>query len=102
VRDEVWIANLRYRGSVEDRVHELLSDRLEAIHDLFGQLPDTLEDVWVAIAQRDEARARQIIDAIPRQHPFELRYDRIEPVDWESCSQVLDGQSQIEVLMRGW
>jgi hypothetical protein len=102
VRDEVWIANLRYRGSVEDRVHELLSDRLAAIHDLFGQLPDTLEDVWVAIAQRDEARARQIIDAVPNQHPFEMRYDRIEPVDWESCSHVLDDQSQIEVLMRGW
>jgi hypothetical protein len=32
VRDEIWIANLRYRDSVEDRVHQVLADRLEAIH----------------------------------------------------------------------
>jgi len=36
VRNEVWIANLRYRDSVEDRVHSVLADRLEAIHGLFG------------------------------------------------------------------
>src|SRR5438552_3556425 len=37
-RTEIWIANLRYRGSVEDRVHKVLADRLEAIHGLFGQI----------------------------------------------------------------
>lgn len=102
VRDAVFIFNLRYSGSVEDRVHQLLSTRLASIHDLFGQLPDTLEDAWVAVALRDEERARAIIDAVPRQHPFELRYDRIEPIDWESCSVVLDSQSQLENLLRGW
>jgi hypothetical protein len=102
VREEVFIYNLRYRGSVEDRVHELLSSRLQAIHDLFGQLPDTLEDAWVAVALRDEERARQIIDAVPREHPFELRYHRVEHVDWESCSRVLDSESQQELLRQGW
>ncbi|MCX2728285.1 C-terminal helicase domain-containing protein [Thermomicrobium sp. 4228-Ro] len=38
-RAVVFLANLRYRGSVEDRVHQLLSDRFRAIHDMFGQLP---------------------------------------------------------------
>lgn len=27
-RSEIWIANLRYRDSVEDRVHQVLADRL--------------------------------------------------------------------------
>ena len=54
-RSEIWIANLRYRGSVEDRVHQVLADRLEAIHGLFGQIPDTLEDVWVQVALNDES-----------------------------------------------
>lgn len=102
VRDEVYVYNLRYRGSVEDRVHEILSDRLKSISDLFGQLPDTLEDVWVAVAQRDDEKAQQIIDAVPTSHPFEMRYDRIEPVDWESCSQVLDADTQLDPLLRGW
>jgi superfamily II DNA/RNA helicase len=35
--DSVDIYNLRYGGSVEDRVHELLSERLENIANLFGQ-----------------------------------------------------------------
>jgi superfamily II DNA/RNA helicase len=101
-RDEVFVYNMRYRGSVEDRVHELLSSRLKTIRDLFGQLPDTLEDVWVAVALRDEEKAREIIDAVPESHPFEMRYDRVEPVDWESCARVLDSESQLEALRRGW
>jgi len=47
VNDTVYVYNLRYIGSVEDRVHQLLSDRLQDIYTLFGQLPDVLEDVWV-------------------------------------------------------
>ena len=101
-RAEVYVYNMRYRGSVEDRVHQLLSSRLQAIRDLFGQLPDTLEDVWVLVAQRDEQRAREVIDQLPPSHPFELRYDRIEPVDWESCSRVLDSASQMEKLRKAW
>jgi hypothetical protein len=102
IRDEVFICNLRYRGSVEDRVHQLLSGRLQAIYGLFGQLPDTLEDAWVAVALQNEERARQIIDKVPESHPFEMRYDRIEPVDWESCSTVLDSHGQLESLLKGW
>ena len=102
VRDEVLIYNLRYRGSVEDRVHQLLSGRLQAIHSLFGQLPDTLEDAWVAVALQDEESARQVIDAVPKSHPFEMRYDRIEPVAWESCSNVLEAREQLKPLLEGW
>jgi hypothetical protein len=27
---------------------------------------------------------------------------RIEPVDWESCAEVLDAEAQREVLLNGW
>ncbi len=102
LRSEVLIYNMRYRGSVEDRVHQLLSERLANIRDMFGQIPDTLEDVWVAAALRDEEEANRVIDAVPKRHPFEMRYDRIEKVDWESCSRVLDSASQLEALRKGW
>ena len=101
-RDIVFVYNMRYRDSVEDRVHQLLSSRLQAITDLFGQLPDTLEDVWVEVALRDEQEALKIIDEVPKSHPFELRYDKIEPIDWESCSIVLDAHAQLEPLLKGW
>ncbi|MFO7460874.1 MAG: helicase-related protein [Desulfatiglandales bacterium] len=67
-----------------------------------GQIPDTLEDVWVAAALRDEKEAKRVIDAVPKRHPFEMRYDRIENVDWESCSRALDSASQLEALRKGW
>ena len=102
VRDTVYVYNLRYRGSVEDRVHQLLSDRLENIFRLFGQIPDVLEDVWVEAAIGDIESAKRIIDAVPRKHPFELKYHRIERVDWESCATVLDARAVRDVLRIPW
>jgi len=75
---------------------------LRTISTLFGQLPDTLEDVWVQVALNDEEQARKVIDAVPTAHPFEMRYDRVEAVDFESCSRVLDSEPQLELLRRAW
>ena len=103
VRSEVDVYNLRYAGSVEDRVHELLSERLENISRLFGQLPDTLEDVWVQVALGRAAQAKQTIDAVPRHHPFDQRYRaHVSHVDWESCARVLADSARTQALSQGW
>ena len=102
-REEVWIANLRYRGSVEDRVHQVLADRLEAIHGLFGQIPDTLEDVWVQVALNDEKAANQLIDrTAATRNPFDAKYSKVEDDDWETCASVLNGVSMRELLSKAW
>jgi len=102
-RHEIWIANLRYRDSVEDKVHQVLADRLEAIHGLFGQIPDTLEDVWVQVALNDEQTANQLIDrAVSTRNPFDAKYSKVEEADWETCALVLNGVSMKECLSRGW
>ncbi|MBP6645099.1 MAG: DEAD/DEAH box helicase family protein [Burkholderiaceae bacterium] len=102
-QNEIWIANLRYRGSVEDRVHQVLADRLEAIHGLFGQIPDTLEDVWVQVALNDVAAANQLIDrTTATRNPFDAKYSKVEDADWETCASVLNGLSMREMLSRGW
>ena len=102
VRAEVDIYNMRYAGSVEDRVHELLSERLENISRLFGQLPDTLEDVWIQVALGKQEEARRTIDMVPQRHPFDLRYREVQPVDWESCARVLDDRERRATLSRPW
>ena len=102
VRPEVDVYNMRYAGSVEDRVHELLSQRLESITRLFGQLPDTLEDVWIQVALGEIEAAKQTIDAVPARHPFDLRYHEVKHVDWESCAQVLADDTRREWLACGW
>ena len=102
VRPEVDVYNLRYAGSVEDRVHQLLSQRLQNISALFGQLPDTLEDVWIQVALGQLEEAKKTIDMVPEKHPFEIRYHEVKPVDWESCTQVLDDDARRQSLAQGW
>ncbi|MCU7550400.1 phospholipase D-like domain-containing protein [Chitinophagaceae bacterium LB-8] len=102
IRDTVFIYNMRYRDSVEDRVHQLLSDRLKNIESLFGQIPDVLEDVWVEVALGDREKAKQIINNVPERHPFEIKYDKIENINWESCSVVLNAIERKNVLKEVW
>ncbi len=83
-------------------MHQLLSGRLQDIFHLFGQIPDVLEDVWVAVAQGEQERAARIIDALPSQHPFDLRYAEVERVDWGSCAEVLDERGKRQALKQGW
>jgi hypothetical protein len=40
--------------------------------------------------------------AVPKKHPFELRYHHVEKVDWESCAHVLDKEERKRYLARGW
>lgn len=93
---------MRYRDSVEDRVHELLSERLEDIFELFGQVPDILEDAWVDIAEDNKKEALRKIRSIPKQHPFDERYSHISDIDWESCSKVFDAEERTQLLRGGW
>ena len=102
LRDVVDIYNMRYADSVEDRVHDILSERLEAISTLFGQLPDILEDVWVHVALGEIEQAKQTIDAVPKEHPFRLRYHNVEKIDGESCARVLDKTERRSYLEKGW
>lgn len=102
--NRIYIYNMRYRGSVEDKVHNRLSGRLQDIYTLFGQIPDVLEDVWIAIAQKDEARAELAISRLPKKNPFVLKYEEAIPDcgDWEKCAVVLDKSDEWQELVRGW
>lgn len=103
IHPEVWIYNLRYANSVEDRVHQLLSDRLQEIHALFGQLPDVLEDVWIDVAMGEQEMAKKKIAATPKKHPFEERYKEVvEPVDWETYAKVLSKDTMLSKLRQPW
>ena len=94
---------MRYRGSVEDEVHQALSSRLEQIRAVFGTIPDTLEDVWVATALGEIAEARRRIEEVPPRHPFDLRYSADLPqTAWERCTEVLDRFDVQRRLREGW
>ncbi len=85
-------------------MHKKLSDRLQAIYDMFGQIPEVLEDVWVAMAQDDEQRALEAINKVPQKNPFVMKYEMEIPNcgDWEQCTDVLDKREKLVELMKGW
>lgn len=104
ISDSVSIYNLRYKDSVEDKVHKVLSQRLNDIYDMFGQIPDTLEDVWIDVATNNVEQAMERINAMPHQNPFTIKYETLPPEteDWDKCAEVLDKSEKMAQLLRGW
>ena len=47
-------------------------------------------------------KAGQTIDAVPNQHPFEIKYHKMDRIDWESCSKVLDNLERKRHLLKSW
>lgn len=102
-RETIDVLNLRYRGSVEDRVHQLLSNRLESIRDMFGQIPDILEDVWVDVAKGEIAEAKKHINEVQNiKHPFNERYSKVKDIDWDTCTTVLSSSDIKDHMMMKW
>jgi hypothetical protein len=103
VAASIDILNLRYRGSVEDDAHHALSSRLQQIREIFGTIPDTLEDAWVAVATGEIEEAKRRIDEMPSRHPFDIRYAADLPeTAWERCAQVLDRYDVQRLLGMAW
>lgn len=102
--DTILIYNMRYKDSVEDKVHTKLSSRLQEIYSMFGQIPEVLEDVWVAMAHNDEKRATEAINKVPKKNPFIIKYEMEIPDcgNWEMCTNVLDKKEKLIELMNGW
>lgn len=103
-REKIVIYNMRYKDSVEDRVHSLLSERLQNISEIFGQLPDVLQDAWVEVALGRIKEAKRLIDGVPQQHPFQIRYEKHigTTLSWESCETVLNATEKRKCLYEGW
>jgi len=99
----IKILNLRYKDSVEDRVHEVLSDRLRAISDLFGQIPDILKDVWVEVALDNLAEAERLIEDLPNTNPFDYRYSQLGDIpEWDTWKEVVNRVEKIAQLRKPW
>jgi hypothetical protein len=54
------------------------------------------------VALGEVERAKQVIAAVPKQHPFDIKYQRIEKIDWESCEKVLSATAKRSALVKGW
>ena len=103
--DVIQIYNMRYAGSVEDKVHKVLAERLKYFNEIFGQVPDTLEAVWTMVAKDQIEQAKKTINEVPPKSPFEEKYENpkmANAYNWEECNKVLDEFIKIEHFMQKW
>ncbi|MBN1335622.1 MAG: DEAD/DEAH box helicase family protein [Deltaproteobacteria bacterium] len=104
-RTSVDMLNLVYAGTRDEAVYQRLSERLKNRYDLFGSLPDVIEDDWIDDIERLEEKLREFIERKREANAFDLRYrDTVDPKDepWEKCAEVLSRRDLIERLSKPW
>ena len=98
--------NLVYHGTQDEKVYKVVSRRLKDKFDIFGGLPDTIEDEWIETVEKMEEKMDQYVHLRQKARDvFELRYkETINPDEnrWELCSRVLARKDVVEKLSESW
>jgi superfamily II DNA/RNA helicase len=104
-RDSVDMLNLVYQGTRDEEVYDRLSSRMRDRYNVFGSLPDVIEDDWIEHIENLDEKLTEFIEQKRRANAFDIRYsDTVDPKGepWEKCSDVLSRRDVVERLSRGW
>ena len=105
-RHTVDMLNLVYADTQDEKVYEALSRRMKDRYDIFGGLPDTIEDEWIENVEiLEEMMDKYIHLRQQARDVFELRYQgTIDPDKdrWELCSRVLSRRDVVDKLSTPW
>jgi superfamily II DNA or RNA helicase len=105
-RRTVNMLNLVYHETQDEKIYRVLSRRMKDRYDIFGGLPDTIEDDWIDSVERLEVMMDAYIHLRQQARDvFEMRYqETIDPdLDrWELCSRVLARRDVVERLSIPW
>ena len=98
--------NLVYSNTQDERIYSVLSRRLKDKFDIFGGLPDTIEDDWIDnVEHLEEMMDKYIHLRRKAKDTFELRYrETVDPDQnrWELCSRVLARKDIVAKLSQSW
>lgn len=105
-RRTVDMLNLVYDETQDEKVYKVLSRRMKDKYDIFGGLPDTIEDEWIESVEKLEEMMDQYIHLRQRARDvFEMKYqETIDPDKdrWELCSRVLSRRDVVDRLSVPW
>jgi superfamily II DNA or RNA helicase/DNA-binding Lrp family transcriptional regulator len=106
LRQTVDMLNLVYNGTQDERVYRAISRRMKDRYDIFGGLPDAIDDDWIESAEKlEEMMDRYIHLRQAARDVFQLRYQdtiREDQARWETCTQVLARRDIVEKLSTPW
>jgi hypothetical protein len=106
-RREVDMANLVYQGTLDERVYQRLSERMQDRYDILGSLPDTIEDDWINDIEKIEEDLRNFTRPESPADVFSLRYGDFLEVEggeqgWEVWTKVVARRDIEDRMMRPW
>lgn len=105
-RQTVDMLNLVYHDTQDEKVYRVLSRRMKDRYDIFGGLPDSIDDEWIENIEKLEEMMDEYIHLRNQARDvFELRYkETIDPDKdrWELCSRVLGRRDVVERLSEPW
>ena len=105
-RKFVDMLNLVYSDTQDEKIYNVLSERLKATYDIFGSLPDTIDDEWI----QDEAGLKEKMDFYIHEREnaedaFSVKYrSTLDPESylWERCAEVLSRRDIVNALSEPW
>ena len=84
----------------------MLSERMKDQYDIFGILPDTIDDEWIEdIEKLNEMMDQYMYLRRQARDAFEIRYeDQVDPdvERWDLCSRVLARRDIVDKLSSLW
>lgn len=105
-RHTVDMLNLVYHETQDEQIYHVLSRRMKDRYDIFGNLPDTIEDEWIdTIEKLDQMMDEYIHLRHQARDVFEIRYqETIDPDKdrWELCTRVLARRDVVDRLSIPW
>jgi superfamily II DNA or RNA helicase len=105
-RPTVDMLNLVYHDTQDERIYAALSRRMKDRYDIFGSLPDTIDDEWIEQIDQLEQLMDQYMHLREKAHDaFELRYERQVDPDkdrWELCERVLAKRDIVDRMSAPW
>ena len=105
-RKFVDMLNLVYSDTQDEKVYNALSERLRDVYDIFGSIPDTIDDDW--IENEEELRKRMdeyMHEREKAQDVFTVKYsETVDPTAnlWEQCASVLSRRDVVDKLSEPW
>ena len=105
-RRTVDMLNFVYHETQDEKVYHVLSRRMKDRYDIFGGLPDTIDDDWIENVEKLEEMMDEYIHLRKKARDvFEMRYQETIDPDrdrWELCSRVMARRDVVDRLSVPW
>ncbi len=105
-RKSIDMLNLVYSETQDETIYKALSKRMKDTYDIFGSLPDTIEDGWIDNVEELEKHIDiYIAEREKAKNAFDIKYnDDTDPTknNWEKCNKILARKDIIDLLSKPW